>query len=128
MSSRCRGRLLWAGPIVATWPSAMTTSLCIQSLAKGLCFSPQAMAISLSPCGKTRSLLAVWISTGWPRHPTAMQAHSTCQPGRALPQGVGQKMPAFSDSLTDPEIAQLVAYLRAKHRPAPPPATGQTAN
>jgi mono/diheme cytochrome c family protein len=34
----------------------------------------------------------------------------------------GQKMPAFSDSLTDAEIAQVVAYLRAKHRPAPPPA------
>jgi mono/diheme cytochrome c family protein len=35
----------------------------------------------------------------------------------------GQKMPAFSDSLTDAEIAQLVAYLRARRRPAPPPAT-----
>ena len=34
----------------------------------------------------------------------------------------GQKMPPFSDALTDAEIAQLVAYLRAKHRPAPPPA------
>ena len=34
----------------------------------------------------------------------------------------GQKMPAFSDALTDAEIAQIVAYLRAKHRPAPPPA------
>ena len=34
----------------------------------------------------------------------------------------GQKMPPFSDSLTDQEIAQLVAYLRAKHRPIPPPA------
>lgn len=33
----------------------------------------------------------------------------------------GQKMPPFSDSLTDAEIAQLVAYLRAKHRPVPPP-------
>jgi mono/diheme cytochrome c family protein len=33
----------------------------------------------------------------------------------------GQKMPAFSDSLTDPEIAQVVAYLRARRRPAPPP-------
>jgi mono/diheme cytochrome c family protein len=33
----------------------------------------------------------------------------------------GQKMPPFSDSLTDQEIAQLVAYLRAKHRPVPPP-------
>jgi len=34
----------------------------------------------------------------------------------------GQKMPPFSDSLTDAEIAQLVAYLRAKNRPVPPPA------
>jgi mono/diheme cytochrome c family protein len=34
----------------------------------------------------------------------------------------GQKMPPFSDSLTDPQIAQLVAYLRAKNRPVPPPA------
>ena len=34
----------------------------------------------------------------------------------------GQKMPPFSDSVTDEEAAQLVAYLRAKHRPIPPPA------
>lgn len=34
----------------------------------------------------------------------------------------GQKMPPFSDSLTDAEVAQLIAYLRAKHRPIPPPA------
>jgi mono/diheme cytochrome c family protein len=33
----------------------------------------------------------------------------------------GPKMPPFADSLTDQEIAQLVAYLRAKDRPAPPP-------
>lgn len=33
----------------------------------------------------------------------------------------GQKMPPFSESLTDSEAAQLVAYLRAKHKPAPPP-------
>jgi mono/diheme cytochrome c family protein len=33
----------------------------------------------------------------------------------------GQKMPPFSESLTDAEIAQLIAYLRAKHRPIPPP-------
>ena len=41
----------------------------------------------------------------------------------------GQKMPAFYESLTDPEVAQLVAYLRAKNRPAPPasaPAPGPT--
>jgi mono/diheme cytochrome c family protein len=33
----------------------------------------------------------------------------------------GQKMPPFADSLSDPEVAQIVAYLRAKHRPIPPP-------
>jgi mono/diheme cytochrome c family protein len=33
----------------------------------------------------------------------------------------GQKMPPFSDALTDQQIAQLVAYLRAKHRPILPP-------
>jgi mono/diheme cytochrome c family protein len=39
----------------------------------------------------------------------------------------GQKMPPFGDSLTDAEIAQVVAYLRAKHRPLPPPATAPPA-
>lgn len=34
----------------------------------------------------------------------------------------GQKMPPFADSLTDQEVAQIVAYLRAKHKPVPPPA------
>lgn len=34
----------------------------------------------------------------------------------------GQKMPPFSDSLTDPQIAQVVAYLRTRHKPVPPPA------
>jgi mono/diheme cytochrome c family protein len=33
----------------------------------------------------------------------------------------GQKMPSFSDSLSHDEVAQLVAFLRAKHRPAPAP-------
>lgn len=37
----------------------------------------------------------------------------------------GQKMPPFGEALTDQEIAQLVAYLRAKHRPVPPPAPAQ---
>jgi mono/diheme cytochrome c family protein len=32
----------------------------------------------------------------------------------------GQKMPPFGDALTDEEISQLVAYLRAKNRPTPP--------
>jgi len=34
----------------------------------------------------------------------------------------GKKMPPFADSLTDDEIAQIIDYLRAKHRPVPPPA------
>jgi|HubBroStandDraft_1064217.scaffolds.fasta_scaffold761005_2 mono/diheme cytochrome c family protein len=34
----------------------------------------------------------------------------------------GKKMPPFEDSVTDQEVAQLVAYLRARHRPVPPPA------
>ena len=34
----------------------------------------------------------------------------------------GQKMPPFSDSLTDEQVVQLISYLRAKHRPVPPPA------
>ena len=40
----------------------------------------------------------------------------------------GQKMPPFSDSMTDQEIAQVIAYLRAKHRPVPPPAPAPAAN
>jgi mono/diheme cytochrome c family protein len=32
----------------------------------------------------------------------------------------GKKMPPYRDSLSDDEIAQLVAYLRAKDRPTPP--------
>ena len=33
----------------------------------------------------------------------------------------GQKMPPFGDSLTDEQIAQLVAYLRARKKPSMPP-------
>lgn len=33
----------------------------------------------------------------------------------------GKKMPSFSDSLTDEQISQIIDYLRAKHKPAPPP-------
>src|ERR1035437_127622 len=35
----------------------------------------------------------------------------------------GQKMPPFRDALTSSEASQLIAYLRAKHRPLPPPAS-----
>ena len=38
----------------------------------------------------------------------------------------GQKMPPFGDSLSDPEIAKVVTYLRAKHRPVPPPAASES--
>ena len=34
----------------------------------------------------------------------------------------GQKMPPFRESLSDDEIRQLIAFLRAKNRPTPPPA------
>lgn len=33
----------------------------------------------------------------------------------------GDRMPAFRESLSDEEIAQIIDYLRAKHRPVPPP-------
>jgi mono/diheme cytochrome c family protein len=35
----------------------------------------------------------------------------------------GQKMPPFRDSVTDDEVSDLIAYLRAKDKPEPPPAT-----
>lgn len=38
----------------------------------------------------------------------------------------GQKMPPFSDSVTDEEVSQLIAYLRAKNKPVPPPASDET--
>ena len=34
----------------------------------------------------------------------------------------GQKMPPFRDSVTDEEVTQLIAYIRAKKKPEPPPA------
>jgi mono/diheme cytochrome c family protein len=37
----------------------------------------------------------------------------------------GQKMPPFRESVSDDEIQQLIAFLRAKNRPTPPPATPQ---
>ncbi|WP_348261462.1 cytochrome c [Telmatobacter sp. DSM 110680] len=32
----------------------------------------------------------------------------------------GQKMPPFRDSVTDEEVSDLIAYLRAKNKPVPP--------
>lgn len=34
----------------------------------------------------------------------------------------GQKMPPFADSLSDPEVSQIVSFLRTKKWPTPPPA------
>lgn len=34
----------------------------------------------------------------------------------------GKKMPPFRDSVSDEEVADLIAYLRAKDKPEPPPA------
>jgi mono/diheme cytochrome c family protein len=43
---------------------------------------------------------------------------------RQISEG-GRKMPAFGDDISKDEIAQIVAWLRAKHRPVPtPPAAG----
>lgn len=39
----------------------------------------------------------------------------------------GQKMPPFRESLSDEEINQLVAFLRAKKRPPIPPGTAAPA-
>ena len=37
----------------------------------------------------------------------------------------GQKMPPFQDSVTDDEVKDLIAWLRAKNKPAPPAAPPQ---
>jgi mono/diheme cytochrome c family protein len=40
----------------------------------------------------------------------------------------GQKMPPFQDSVTDDEVKDLIAWLRAKKKPIPPPAPPQDAS
>lgn len=37
----------------------------------------------------------------------------------------GQKMPPFQDSVSDEEVTDLVAWLKAKNKPVPPPADNQ---
>lgn len=37
----------------------------------------------------------------------------------------GQKMPPFQDSVSDDEVKDLIAWLRAKNKPTPPPAPPQ---
>lgn len=37
----------------------------------------------------------------------------------------GQKMPPFRESVTDEEVTDLIAYLRSKSKPVPPPAPAE---
>jgi len=39
----------------------------------------------------------------------------------------GQKMPPFQDSVSDDEVKDLIAWLRAKKKPVPPPAPQESA-
>ncbi len=56
---------------------------------------------------------------------TALRKDKVWTPAKIADQVLngGQKMPPFRDSFTDEEVGQLIAWLRAKHRPIPPPAT-----
>lgn len=56
----------------------------------------------------------------------AVRKHMSKDQMRAQIHDGGMMMPAFGSSLTSPQIEDLIAYLRAKHRviiPAPQPAT-----
>jgi mono/diheme cytochrome c family protein len=60
---------------------------------------------------------------GTQKGPSLANIRKTMKPAQISAQieNGGQKMPSFSDSLSKDEVAQLVAWLRAKHRPAPAP-------
>jgi mono/diheme cytochrome c family protein len=60
---------------------------------------------------------------GTQKGPSLANVRKTMKPAKISAQieNGGQKMPAFSDSLSHDEVALLVAFLRAKHRPAPAP-------
>ena len=60
---------------------------------------------------------------GTPKGPSLANVRKTMKARQISAQieNGGQKMPSFSDSLSKDELAQLVAWLRAKHRPAPAP-------
>lgn len=66
---------------------------------------------------------------GTPKGPSLENVRKTMKPGKIVSQikNGGQKMPSFEDALSNDEIAQLVAYLRAKHRPLPVPLPAQPA-
>ena len=60
---------------------------------------------------------------GTAKGPSLAHVRTTLNPPQISGQILngGQKMPSFSDSLSNDEVAQLVAYLRSKHRPLPTP-------
>ncbi len=60
---------------------------------------------------------------GTPKGPSLENVRKTMKPAQIADQikNGGQKMPSFGDSLSDTEVDELIAYLRAKHRPAPAP-------
>jgi mono/diheme cytochrome c family protein len=60
---------------------------------------------------------------GTQKGPSLQQVRKTLKPQQIADQikNGGQKMPSFEESLSSEEINQLVAYLRAKHRPLPAP-------
>lgn len=62
---------------------------------------------------------------GTPKGPSLLNIRKTWKAPKITEQieNGGQKMPSFQDSLTTDEVTDLVAYLRAKHRPMPTPAT-----
>jgi mono/diheme cytochrome c family protein len=60
---------------------------------------------------------------GTQKGPSLANVRKSLKPAQVTAQieNGGQKMPSFGDSLSKDEVARLVAYLRAKRRPVPPP-------
>ena len=58
---------------------------------------------------------------GTAKGPSLDSIRKTWKPAQIADQieNGGQKMPAFKDSLSNEQVAQLVTWLRAKHRPVP---------
>jgi mono/diheme cytochrome c family protein len=60
---------------------------------------------------------------GTPKGPSLANIRKTWKAPQIAKQieNGGQKMPSFEDSVSPVELTQLIAFLRAKHRPLPPP-------
>ena len=61
---------------------------------------------------------------------TGLPKDKTWTPDRLTNQILngGQKMPPFRDSVTDEDVSNLIAYLRAKNKPVPPDAPSPDAS